>query len=137
MPASWGSNGTRHVRRAVTPEAALFAGEATAAISRSSIGDLTILDGHTPLVGDVVAGVVRIERPDDTVDAYVVHGGFFQVETRPGRSRGSRRGRHRDDAVDAGHGARGDRRTRQQHRRGAGGRGQAGGVRTAERARVT
>ena len=72
----------------VTPEAALFAGEATAVISRSSIGDLTILDGHTPLVGDVVAGVVRIERPDDTVDAYVVHGGFFQVETRPGAAEG-------------------------------------------------
>ena len=72
----------------VSPEAALFAGEATAVISRTSIGDLTILDGHTPLVGDVVPGIVRIERPDDTTIAYCVHGGFLEVATGPGAAHG-------------------------------------------------
>jgi F-type H+-transporting ATPase subunit epsilon len=72
----------------VTPEAPLFAGEATAVITRTSEGDLTILDGHTPLVGDVVAGIVRIERPDGSTEAFVVHGGFLQVETAVGAATG-------------------------------------------------
>jgi F-type H+-transporting ATPase subunit epsilon len=72
----------------VTPEAALFAGEATAVITRTSVGDLTILDGHTALVGDVVPGIVRIERPGDTTDAYCVHGGFLQVQTEQGAALG-------------------------------------------------
>jgi F0F1-type ATP synthase epsilon subunit len=52
------------------------------------VGDLTILDGHTPLVGDVVPGIVRIERPDDSTDAYCVHGGFLEVATEPGAAYG-------------------------------------------------
>ena len=72
----------------VTPEAALFAGEATAVICRTSVGDLTVLDGHTTLVGDVVPGIVRIERPDDSTDAYCVHGGFLEVATGPGAASG-------------------------------------------------
>src|ERR1039458_2545479 len=94
----------------VTPEAPLFAGEATAVITRTSEGDLTILHrhtplvgdvvagtwggdlpilgGHTPLVGDVVAGIVRIERPDGATEAFVVHGGFLQVETAVGAATG-------------------------------------------------
>jgi F-type H+-transporting ATPase subunit epsilon len=72
----------------VTPEAALFAGEATAVICRTSVGDLTVLDGHTPLVGDVVPGIVRIERPDDSTDSYCVHGGFLQIATEPGAAHG-------------------------------------------------
>jgi len=72
----------------VTPESVLFAGEATAVVTRTSVGDLTVLDGHTPLVGDVVPGIVRIERPDDSTDAYCVHGGFLEVATEPGAGEG-------------------------------------------------
>jgi F-type H+-transporting ATPase subunit epsilon len=71
----------------VTPEAALLAGAATAVICRTSDGDLTVLDGHTDLVGDVVAGLVRIVRGDAT-DAYCVHGGFIQVRTARGAAEG-------------------------------------------------
>jgi F-type H+-transporting ATPase subunit epsilon len=71
----------------VTPEAALLAGAATEVILRTSDGDLTVLDGHTDLVGDVVAGLVRIVRPDAT-DAYCVHGGFIQVRTARGAAEG-------------------------------------------------
>jgi F-type H+-transporting ATPase subunit epsilon len=72
----------------VTPEAPLFAGEATAVVSRTSEGDLTILNGHTPLVGDVVPCIVRIDRPDGSTDSFIVHGGFLQVETAPGAAQG-------------------------------------------------
>ena len=69
--------GTLHVE-IVTPESALYAGEATSLVTTSSDGDLTILALHTAIVGDVVPGVVRVETAEG-VKAFVVHGGFFQV----------------------------------------------------------
>jgi F-type H+-transporting ATPase subunit epsilon len=71
----------------VTPESALFAGAATGVILRTSDGDLTVLAGHTDLVGDVVAGVVRVEV-DDLVESFCVHGGFVQVRTATGAASG-------------------------------------------------
>ena len=64
----------------VTPEAALWAGEAQALIARSSDGDFTILPEHTATVGDIVPGVVRVETSEGQL-AFAVHGGYFQVET--------------------------------------------------------
>jgi F-type H+-transporting ATPase subunit epsilon len=72
----------------LTPEAPLFSGAARAVISRTKEGDLTVLDGHTDLVGDVVATVVRIERADGSTEAFCVHGGFLQVRTAPGAASG-------------------------------------------------
>ena len=50
----------------VTPEQSLVAGGATAVVLATSEGDLTVLDGHTPLVGDVVPvpGQGRAARRD-------------------------------------------------------------------------
>jgi F-type H+-transporting ATPase subunit epsilon len=62
----------------VTPEAALWTGEASALMARSSDGEFTVLAQHTPLVGDVVPGLVRVATADGEL-AFVVHGGFFQV----------------------------------------------------------
>jgi F-type H+-transporting ATPase subunit epsilon len=62
----------------VSPEAALWVGEATALIARSSDGDFTILPQHTTTVGDIVAGIVRVETAEGEV-AFAVHGGYFQV----------------------------------------------------------
>ena len=62
----------------VTPEAALWAGDATALIARSSDGDFTILPQHTETVGDIVAGVVRVTTHEGDL-AFAVHGGYFQV----------------------------------------------------------
>jgi F-type H+-transporting ATPase subunit epsilon len=64
----------------VTPEAALWVGEAQALIARSSDGDFTILPEHTATVGDIVPGVVRVETSEGEV-GFAVHGGYFQVET--------------------------------------------------------
>ena len=68
----------------VTPEKALVAGAATAVVLRTSTGEMTVLDGHTALVGDVLPGLVRVEQPDGTTLRLAVHGGFVQVDTRPG-----------------------------------------------------
>jgi F-type H+-transporting ATPase subunit epsilon len=78
----------------VTPEKALVAGPATAVMLRTSTGEMTVLNGHTALVGDVVPGLVRVEQPDGTL-RLAVHGGFIQVDTRPGAA---------DDLVEGGEG---------------------------------
>ena len=62
----------------VTPEAALWTGEATALVARSSDGDFTILPQHTETVGDIVPGIVRVATSEGEL-AFAVHGGYFQV----------------------------------------------------------
>jgi ATP synthase F1 epsilon subunit len=66
----------------VSPEVALWAGDATAFIGRSSEGFFTILPEHTDTVGDLVPGVVRVETTDGEI-GFAVHGGFFQCEHGP------------------------------------------------------
>lgn len=62
----------------VSPESALWVGEASALIARSTDGEFTILPQHTATVGDIVPGVVRVETSEGEV-AFAVHGGYFQV----------------------------------------------------------
>jgi len=64
----------------VTPERILLTGMATEVMLRTGEGDATFLAGHTPLVGSVKPGVVRVVRPDGEVVKVAVHGGFTQVE---------------------------------------------------------
>ena len=71
----------------VTPEQSLFAGGATSIVLATSEGALTVLDGHTPLVGDVVHCEVKVEQAEGTV-RLAVHGGFLQVDTSPGAAEG-------------------------------------------------
>jgi F-type H+-transporting ATPase subunit epsilon len=72
----------------VTPEQSLVAGGATAVVLATREGALTVLDGHTPLVGDVVPGPIRVEQADGTQLNLAVHGGFVQVDTSPGAAEG-------------------------------------------------
>jgi len=72
----------------VTPEQSLLAGSATSVVLATSEGALTVLDGHTPLVGDVVPCEVRVEEADGTLRRLAVHGGFLQVDTSPGAAAG-------------------------------------------------
>lgn len=62
----------------VTPEAALWTGEATGLMARSSEGDFTILPQHTATVGDIVPGLVRVATTGGEM-SFCVHGGYFQV----------------------------------------------------------
>jgi F-type H+-transporting ATPase subunit epsilon len=72
----------------VTPEQSLFAGGATSIVLATSEGALTVLDGHTPLVGDVVHCEVKVEQAEGTLLLLAVHGGFLQVDTSPGAAEG-------------------------------------------------
>ncbi len=72
----------------VTPEQSLFAGGATSIVLATSEGALTVLDGHTPLVGDVVHCEVKVEQAEGTLVLLAVHGGFLQVDTSPGAAEG-------------------------------------------------
>ena len=72
----------------VTPEQSLFAGGATSVVLATSEGALTVLDGHTPLVGDVVHCEVKVEHPEGALVLLAVHGGFLQVDTSPGAAEG-------------------------------------------------
>jgi F-type H+-transporting ATPase subunit epsilon len=72
----------------VTPEQSLFAGGARSVVLATSEGDLTILDGHTPLVGDVVPVELKVEQEDGSQLRFAVHGGFVQVDTSPGAAEG-------------------------------------------------
>jgi F-type H+-transporting ATPase subunit epsilon len=72
----------------VTPEQSLFAGGATAIVLATSDGALTVLDGHTPLVGDVVPCELKLEQADGGALRLAVHGGFLQVDTSPGAAEG-------------------------------------------------
>jgi F-type H+-transporting ATPase subunit epsilon len=65
----------------VTPEQELFSAPAQALVLRSSDGDLTILPGHTPLVTDVVPGLVRVDLAEGDPVRLAVHGGYLQVDT--------------------------------------------------------
>jgi F-type H+-transporting ATPase subunit epsilon len=72
----------------VTPERSLLSGAATAVVLRTSTGWLTVLDGHTPLIGAVVPCEVRVEQADGAVVRLAVHGGFVEVDTSPGAAAG-------------------------------------------------
>src|SRR5271154_2361365 len=64
----------------VTPERILITGAAAEVILRTGEGDVTFLAGHTPLVGTIEPGVVRVVRAEGDEERLAVHGGFVQVE---------------------------------------------------------
>jgi F0F1-type ATP synthase epsilon subunit len=72
----------------VTPEEALLAGGASAVVLTTSQGDMTVLDGHTSLIADVVPCLVKVEQADGTTERLAVHGGFLQVDTSAGAAEG-------------------------------------------------
>jgi F-type H+-transporting ATPase subunit epsilon len=72
----------------LTPEQTLLAGAAHAVVLRTSEGSLTVLPGHAPFIGDVVAGEVKVEQADGKVVRLAVHGGFVQVDTSAGAAEG-------------------------------------------------
>lgn len=64
----------------VTVERRIWSGEATMVIARTTEGELGVLPGHAPLLGQLAdGGVVRI-RPESGEELRVAaHGGFLSV----------------------------------------------------------
>ncbi|MCP2260305.1 ATP synthase F1 subcomplex epsilon subunit [Streptoalloteichus tenebrarius] len=64
----------------VAVERRLWSGRATAVVAQTTEGEIGILPGHEPLLGQLVeGGVVRITTADGDVTTAAVHGGFLSV----------------------------------------------------------
>jgi F-type H+-transporting ATPase subunit epsilon len=64
----------------VSVEEKVWSGEAHSLIARTTEGELGILPGHTPLLGELVdPGEVRVRMADGEQRTWVVHGGFLSV----------------------------------------------------------
>jgi F-type H+-transporting ATPase subunit epsilon len=70
---------TLHVEL-VSVERPLWSGEATIVLARTTEGELGILPGHIPLLGELApGGVVRIRQETGPELVVAVHGGFLSV----------------------------------------------------------
>jgi F-type H+-transporting ATPase subunit epsilon len=64
----------------VSAEAKVWSGEAEAVFARTTEGELGVLAGHAPLLGQLAEpGQVRLKLPDGGQLAYDVDGGFLSV----------------------------------------------------------
>lgn len=65
----------------VSVERLLWSGEARMVIARTTEGELGVLPGHAPLLGELAAGgIVRIQQEDAGDElVFAVHGGFLSV----------------------------------------------------------
>ncbi|MGA8725572.1 MAG: F0F1 ATP synthase subunit epsilon [Acidimicrobiales bacterium] len=64
----------------VTPERVLVSDRVKEVVLRDGVGDVTFLAGHTPLIGSVEPGLVRLTVESGDVVRIASHGGFVQVE---------------------------------------------------------
>ena len=64
----------------VSPEAAVWSGEATQVIARTlGGGDIAFLTGHAPFLGGLDTCVISITLTDGTIEKIAVRGGFVEV----------------------------------------------------------
>lgn len=67
----------------VAVERKIWSGEATMVIARTTEGELGVLPGHTPLLGELAPGGVVTIRTESGEDLTVAaHGGFLSVSER-------------------------------------------------------
>jgi F-type H+-transporting ATPase subunit epsilon len=70
---------TLHVEL-VSVERLLWSGDATMVIARTTEGELGLLPGHAPLLGELApGGIVRIQQEGGEELVFAVHGGFLSV----------------------------------------------------------
>jgi F-type H+-transporting ATPase subunit epsilon len=64
----------------VSVERLLWSGDATMIIARTTEGELGVLPGHAPLLGELApGGIVRIQQEGGEELTFAVHGGFLSV----------------------------------------------------------
>lgn len=66
----------------VAVEREIWSGEATRVIARTTEGELGVLPGHAPLLGQLVDGTVRIQQESGDELVVAAHGGFLAVSDR-------------------------------------------------------
>ncbi len=67
----------------VAVERLIWSGEASMVIARTTEGELGVLPGHAPLLGELApGGVVRIRTTDGDDLVVAAHGGFLSVTQR-------------------------------------------------------
>jgi F-type H+-transporting ATPase subunit epsilon len=64
----------------VAADRKVWEGEARQVSARSVEGELGILPGHTPLLGILVSGDVRIESTSGQIHAATIDSGFLSVD---------------------------------------------------------
>ena len=73
------STGELHVEL-VAVDRNVYSGEATMVIARTTEGEIGVLPGHTPLLGEIAeGGVVTIKESGGGEVVAAVHGGFLSV----------------------------------------------------------
>ena len=73
------STGELHVEL-VAVDRNVYSGEATMVIARTTEGEIGVLPGHTPLLGEIAeGGVVTIKEAGGGEVVAAVHGGFLSV----------------------------------------------------------
>ncbi len=64
----------------VSVEREVWSGEATQVTARTTEGDIGVLPGHAPLLGQLAdGGIVTIYQPGGETSLAAVHGGFLSV----------------------------------------------------------
>lgn len=62
----------------ISPEATVFAGEATSVVAPAFDGEVGILTNHAPMITALGSGTLRVAG-NDGEHRFVVQGGFLQV----------------------------------------------------------
>ena len=63
----------------VSAERRLWSGEAEMVVARTTEGEIGILPGHAPVLGELVTGLLRVIQPGGTELVAAIHGGFLSV----------------------------------------------------------
>jgi F-type H+-transporting ATPase subunit epsilon len=63
----------------LSPERALYTGDASIVIARTLEGEIGFLAGHAPLLGRLLPGRLRIVDADGSEEVAAVHSGFVEV----------------------------------------------------------
>ena len=64
----------------VSADQLVWEGEASMVVARTTEGEIGVLTGHSPVLGVLVGGEVRITAVDGEKIVAAVDGGFFSVE---------------------------------------------------------
>ena len=63
----------------VSPERILYSGEAEMVVARTAEGDIAFLTGHSPFIGALGIGTVKVVGGEAGEERAAVHGGFVEV----------------------------------------------------------